>query len=147
MTLTNIISAPLNIKTNPPLPQQMLATNFTGLELISVIEDIDRYQKCSWQFMEADVTVYQNIFYSRTTSQQCGNFTTTNFRQICVQQNNNKMHTAVTILPMIDEDVSYVIICMVNQTTTGYRDNIILRVSGIDNINKIRSTKKRYSLQ
>jgi len=86
--------------------------------------------------------VYQGIFYSRTPSQQCGNFTTTSYRQICVQQNNYEIHTAVTILPMIDEDISYVIICMVNQTYTGYRDNITLRVSGIDSINRFKSIIK-----
>jgi len=126
-----VILAPLKIKTNPLLPQQILATNFAGLELISVIEDVDAYQECSWEFMEADNNMYQGTFFSRTTSQQCGNFSTTSYRQICVQKNNNEIHTAVAILPMIDEDISYVIICMVNETYIGYKDNITLKMSGI----------------
>jgi len=132
-TLTFVL-APSKITTIPSLPDYVLATNFTGLELKSVIDGIDQYQECSWSFLGDGIRGYSGLFFSTFGQEPCGNYTRENaFNHSCINQ-NNQIITTIVILATIQSDVSYTIRCFVDFTTIAYEDNINIRVKGIEPI-------------
>jgi len=126
------------ITTNPILPEKTLATNFTGLQLISMIDDIDVYHGCNWSFLEVGTSGYSGLFFFRTANILCQNLTVeSKYHQSC-RNENNQIITTVIIFSMIKGNVSYTITCFDETNNVQYRDNISLTVTGNVNINVSR---------
>ena len=90
-----------NITTTPLLPNNEIATGYSGLKLMTRIEAADLYQSCSWLKNESSLRAIFNTFISCSNN----NVETESHRFNCVKK-KHVITATLTFVSPVDIDVS-----------------------------------------
>ena len=116
--------SPSVLETLPVLPENMLATGYSGLQFIAQIENSNMYETCRWTYgREAPFAVFSINIACQDRMER--NFTTT-----CVN-NSNHITTGLTVqFPIIQGVVAYVECAVITGNPYAIISSINLDVEG-----------------
>jgi len=101
------------------LPDNEVARDYSGLDLLLNIPDIQQYSACQWQYGS---NVANGIL---SESGSCINNTVNNIEVTCVIDEAGSASTTATILFQLLENVSYLVFCHIGINTLFAEDIVV----------------------